>query len=220
MSSPYRTPVRKSSRRGRAPCARRPCPLERHVVRQHAHRIARVERVHEAHVLRAPPLHSRDGRTEGPADVRDYLRASASATMTARPSDFIRRVVELRVEGDRQVRRNRPGRGRPDQDRDAATGQLRVRARRARRAVRRQRELHVDRRRGVVRVLDFSFRERGPAVDAPVDRLLALVDEPALDELAQRARDRRLVIEVHRQVGVLPVAEDARAAGTPRSSRR
>ena len=40
-------------------------------------------------------------------------------------------------------------------------------------------------------------------------RLLALVDQALLDEAAERARDRRLVPEVHRQVGLIPVAEDA-----------
>jgi hypothetical protein len=63
----------------------------------------------------------------------------------------------------------------------------------------------------VIAVLDFSFGERGAAVDAPVDRLLAFVDEPLLHESAERTRDRRLVPEVHRDVGVIPVAEDAEA---------
>ena len=76
------------------------------------------------------------------------------------------------------------------------------------RALRRERELDVDRRRRVLFVLDFRFGERRAAVDAPVDGLLALVDQPGLDELTQRARDRRLVLERHRQVRVLPVAED------------
>ena len=42
-----------------------------------------------------------------------------------------------------------------------------------------------------------------------MDGLLALVDEPLFDELAQGPRDRRLVAEVHRQVEMVPVAEDA-----------
>ena len=58
-------------------------------------------------------------------------------------------------------------------------------------------------------VFDFGLGQRGAAVDAPVNRLLPLVDQALLDEPAQRANDRRLVAEVHRQVGVIPVAEDA-----------
>ena len=41
--------------------------------------------------------------------------------------------------------------------------------------------------------------------------LLALVDEPLLDEPSQGARDRGLIPEVHRDVGMIPVAEDAEA---------
>ena len=72
-----------------------------------------------------------------------------------------------------------------------------------------QRELDVDRRRRVVAVLDFGLGQRGAAMDAPVHRLLALVDQPLLHEPAERARDRRLIPEVHRDVGMVPVAEDA-----------
>ena len=84
-----------------------------------------------------------------------------------------------------------------------------MRAASSSRAVGIERELDVDRRRGVLLVLDFRLGQRGAAVDAPVDRFLALVDEPLLDEAAQRARDRRLVPEVHRHVGMRPIAEDA-----------
>src|SRR5438270_687439 len=72
-----------------------------------------------------------------------------------------------------------------------------------------ERKLDIDRRRRVRLVLDFGFRERGAAVDAPVDRLLALIYEPLLDEFPERARDRRLIPEVHRQVRFVPGAEDA-----------
>ncbi len=58
-------------------------------------------------------------------------------------------------------------------------------------------------------VLDFRLGQRRPAVDAPVDGLLALVDQASLHALAERPRDGRLVAEVHRQVRVLPVAEHA-----------
>ena len=67
----------------------------------------------------------------------------------------------------------------------------------------------MDRRRRVGLVLDFGFSERRPAVDAPVDGLLALVHHALLDERAERADDRRLVPVVHRQVGLGPEAEHA-----------
>ena len=92
-------------------------------------------------------------------------------------------------------------------------------------ALRAQRELDVDRRRGVVLVLDLGLGQRRAAVDAPVDRLLALVDHALLDEPAERAHDRRLVAVVHRQVRVVPVAQHAqplelRRAGRRRTARR
>jgi hypothetical protein len=59
----------------------------------------------------------------------------------------------------------------------------------------------------VIFVLDFRFRQRGSTVDAPVDRLLALVDDAALDELSQGAHDICLVTEVHRSVRTTPLAE-------------
>ena len=135
------------------------------------------------------------GSLERPADrLRDTPAARPSATMTARPSTSYARVVELRVKRDRQVRRNRPRRRRPDQHRDVAARERRHARGRDRAALSGvERELDVDRRRRVVRVLDLRFGQRRAAVDAPVDRLLALVDEPLLDELAERARDVRLV---------------------------
>ena len=60
-------------------------------------------------------------------------------------------------------------------------------------------------------VLDFGLGQRGLAVDAPVHRLLALVDQVLFDEPAERTRDRRLVLEVHRQVRGVPGGENAEA---------
>ncbi len=119
----------------------------------------------------------------------------------------IGRVVELGMERDRQVRRNRPWRGRPDQHRDVASGERRHTRRQIRGCVGVQRELDVDRRRRVILVLDLGFSQRRAAMDAPVHRLLALVDQATFDELAQRPCDVRLIPRVHRQVVVIPVAE-------------
>ena len=58
-------------------------------------------------------------------------------------------------------------------------------------------------------VLDLGFGERGAAMRAPVHGLLALVDHVLLDELAERAHDRRLVFELHRLVRIVPGADDA-----------
>src|SRR5207247_5260312 len=71
---------------------------------------------------------------------------------------------------------------------------------------------HVDRGRFVVPVLDLGLGQRGRARWAPEDGLLAAVDEPLGDRAPERAHLLRRVGGVHRQVGMLPVAEHAEAA--------
>ena len=63
----------------------------------------------------------------------------------------------------------------------------------------------------MIGVLDLCFSKRGAAMDAPVHRLLALVDEALLDELPERPRDGALILVVHRQVQVVPVADHEQA---------
>src|SRR4051812_13211237 len=63
----------------------------------------------------------------------------------------------------------------------------------------------------MIRVLDFRFGQRSAAMDTPVDRFLALVDEPLRHELAERARNRCLILEVHRQIRRVPRRKDAQA---------
>ena len=132
-----------------------------------------------------------------------------------RAADLVGAVPELRVERDRQVRRDGPGRGRPDEHRHLFPGQRRQARRQLGSAGFAQRELDVDRGRGVRLVLHLGFGQRGPAVRAPVDGLLALVDHVLLDEPAQGADDRRLVTERHGLVGVVPQPDDAQALEAP-----
>ena len=185
--------------------------LKRDVVAEHAERDARVERMLEPDVFEQRALEPRDRRVQRYARRRRDARRERLGDDHRAAVDVVGRVVELRMKRDRQVRRNRPGRRRPDEDRDVAARQRRHALREFRRALRRERELDVDRRRGVILVLDLRLGERSAAVDAPVHRLLALVDQALLDELPEAARDRRLVLEVHRQVGRVPRGEDAEA---------
>src|SRR5262249_22439853 len=48
-------------------------------------------------------------------------------------------------------------------------------------------------------------------MNAPVNRLLPFVDETLLNESPENSRDRRLIPEVHRQIGTVPRAENAEA---------
>ena len=183
--------------------------FERDVVGEHADRRAIVERVLERQPIEHLALHHDDRIAERLAGGLAHRPGQVGGEDDHPPVELVGAVVEVGMEGDGQVGRDGPGRRRPDQDRHLAAGKRRDARREIASRRRRQGELDVDRRRGVVLVLDLGLGQRGAAVRAPVHRLLALVDEPLLDEAAQRAGDRRLVAVVHRQVRLVPVAEHA-----------
>ena len=113
-------------------------------------------------------------------------------------------VVELRVQGDAEVGRECPGRGGPDDEgvavflESAETGALNF-------------KLYENGRGGLLLVLHLSFRQRGLGTVAPEDGALGTIDEAFLQELRKGAHDVGLIGGREREVGVLPVAEDAEA---------
>ena len=116
-------------------------------------------------------------------------------------------VIDLGVDRDGEVRRQRPGRRRPDQQRHGgvlAQAELALDHPRIG-----ERELDEDAH--VIAVLVFELRvgEGGLIRGRPVDGLEPLVDQPVLDEPGEHLQRRRLVGGRHRQVRVGPVAEDA-----------
>jgi hypothetical protein len=120
------------------------------------------------------------------------------------------RVLERRVQVQRLVGRDRPGGGRPDDgkgvllQRTEAKGSGQLRGLGAL-------EGDIQRLALLVGVLDLEFGQRTAAVEAPVHRLEAAIDETALDDALERADLARLVGRVHRRVAVLPVAQHAQA---------
>ena len=114
--------------------------------------------------------------------------------------EFLRDVALFRVDGDREIRRQRPGRGRPDD-----------KARFVFPRAGGDRELDVNR--GVLPVLVFhlSLGQGGLRAGAPKNRLERFVDQTLFHEDGEGAQDLRLVGRVHRQVRIFPVAEDAEA---------
>ena len=182
--------------------------IERHVLAEHGKRAPIVKRMVEPDAFELRALHARDRPIEAPADNLTDHRRKRFGDDDGAPLDVVRRVVEFRMKCDRQIRRNGPWRRRPDEDGHVASGQRRNACREIAGARRLQRELDVDRRRRVIFVLDFRFGQRRAAVDAPVNRLLAFVDESALHEFSERPRDCRLVPEIHRQIRVRPVAQN------------
>ena len=116
-------------------------------------------------------------------------------------------IFELRVERDAEVGRERPGRGGPDEAVDLFAGKRGV----DRRGIGGQRETNPNRRALVVLVFDFGFGQRGAVVDAPVDRLESFVDVALVEEIDKSARDNRLVGGLHREVRIVPAAQNAQA---------
>ena len=63
----------------------------------------------------------------------------------------------------------------------------------------------------MVFVFDFGFRERGAVIDAPVDGLAAAIDITLFHEIQERAGNGGFVFVAHRQIGIVPAAENAEA---------
>ena len=122
--------------------------LERDVVGEDADRIARIERMTEADVLELSPLHARDRRRRASRPpASDDPGGERFGDDHGAAVDLVSRIVELRVECDRQIRRNGPRRRRPDEDRHLSPRKRRHARRQLVCARLRERELDVDRRR-------------------------------------------------------------------------
>ena len=127
-----------------------------------------------------------------------------------------RDVVERLVQRDSEIRRQSPRRRRPDYGRQFA-GLVRgvklgavdpICGQRARiLEIRIERERHVDRRRNVIAVLDFGFRQRRAAIEAPMHRAQSPVHVAVLDHLAQHADFGRVVLRRHREIRLEPIAD-------------
>ena len=130
----------------------------------------------------------------------EQLFAGLSAALLAGGIDAHNGVVEIGAECDRAIAGQGPGRRRPDHRR--STGQSGM-------ARRHDRKAHPDRVRAMVVILDLCLGERGLLDDRPQDRLRALVEAAIAQKLADLAHDLRLGVEAHRQIRVVPIADDA-----------
>ncbi len=121
------------------------------------------------------------------------------------------RVDEIGVDVERLVRRNRPGRGRPDHRHRRALGERREPERSGElRAIGvLDRKPDIDGDVGALLVFDLRFGERAAAVEAPVDGLQPAIDETLLEDAAERADLVGLGLERHRRVRMVPVAQHA-----------
>ncbi len=174
-----------------------------HVVREHDRARPVDERMPRLDLLEFAAPHRLLDFKRGEIAVRGKTlrhRRSHEIAMFARMHDG---VIEIGMDGDREIGRERPGRGRPDDDVQGA-------ARAERRGVR-HRKLHPDRRADVVLVFDLGLGQRRLAGDRPVDRLLAAINQPVFDKGGERAQHFRFVRRRHRAVFLVPITKRTEA---------
>ena len=118
-------------------------------------------------------------------------------------------VLDLRIGGDGEVRRDGPGCGGPDGQRERVAlerGRLLVEPGAVQHA-----ESDVDRRAGPLRVFHFGFGQRRAVARAPVHRALSPVEGSLARDGGELADDLRLVPVVHGEVRIVPARQDAQA---------
>src|SRR5215469_8698265 len=153
--------------------------FQRHMIGENAHGIAIEKGVRENRALEFRSMKSRRDGVIGPAAFLRSGRYQIACHDVQINVRVYRRVLELRVVGDRQVSRKRPWSRRPDESKDATFGEFgRDRAR-----IRLQGKTNPYRRAFVVFVLDLGFRQRGLIVDAPVNRLKSFIDVALVEKI-------------------------------------
>ncbi len=185
--------------------------FQRHVLAEIDRRRPVVKGVPERDVLECHALCRRDDTSFEPEALeRRQDEVLRQYQMPARGLD--QRIDEFRVHVQRLVRRDRPGRRRPDHRVDRTFGRLRKpeRARESFSLARiGQRKADVDCDVLAVLVLDLGLGERAAAVEAPVDRLQPAIQIALFEDPAQRADLVGFALVGHRCVRMVPVAQDA-----------
>ena len=189
--------------------------FQRHVIAQDHRHFARLERMRQLQPFQHAALEARHfahSRQAIAQQASGHQALGQQQAFGARLTDHLdQHVLKLCAQRDRLVRRQRPRRGRPDDDRCGYAGGIgHADAPRQVFAIDNA-EGHIDRRRGFVLVFDLGLGQCRAAVQAPVHGLGALVQVTIGDDLAQRADLLRLELRIHRQVRLVPVAEHTQA---------
>ena len=183
--------------------------------------------LHRRHVAHPLPLavaqpRAREG-VGGQLVGQNVALARFRPAFLGRLQNLVEAVVDPGPVGDASVRRNRPGRRRPDHDIGAlegharrllglgdgfalVVGELLVRHLRAAQVERRDPELHPDGEAVLVVILDLRVGERRLLDGRPHHRLRALVERAVHQEFLEFLRDHPLGVVIHGQVGPVPGA--------------
>ncbi len=183
----------------------------RHTLRPERGRVdGRVVSIVEARKGILGNRHPRRGRAIEATGRQERFRQAARDHQVfdhAAARDRQRDVLQLRVGHDRQVCRQGPRRGGPYHQSRRFAAELGQRGAQPGH----QRQAHVDRRRRVIGVLDFSLGQSRVVNQAPVHGLLVAVDEARARESGQLSDDGRLVPLRERQIRVIPQPEAPQA---------
>src|SRR5215217_3402732 len=159
-------------------------------------------------------LESIELRTRKP---REHLQIRSKATLRSNCFDKLtrndinlvairkRRVFKIRMHSDAEVCWQRPGRRGPNDQEHLPPGERGIDQRR----IAPEGKLHIHRRTSVLVILNFSFRERRLVLETPVNRPRALVNPATLDKPREHPRRFGFVVVRHREIRIVPLAEDA-----------
>ena len=119
-------------------------------------------------------------------------------------------IVKLGVQVERLIGRNGPGGGGPDHGERvfAQCWHTKGRAQLVRLGTE---KAHIQRLRFLVGVFNFELGQTGAAVETPINRLQAAINEAAFDDALESPDLVRFVAEIHGAVGVVPVAQHTQA---------
>ena len=174
--------------------------------------LAHIKRVLQHHTFQVAASHRGDHAVvaDAPAQHGTFeQRLGQQQAFLVRAIRLHYDIFQLRMHGHGTIGRERPRRGGPDHQRQRAMAVLadHVLHTREQRGLIGNGETHIDGRRGLVLILYFRFGQGRAAVDAPMHRLVTLVDMAIGHNAPELTQDVGLNLEIHREVRLIPVTQ-------------